>query len=443
MTASKKEGTADSHSLASKESSNSSNPRTGKKPFYYGWVIVVLCLLLITNTYGIRFSFGVFFKSLEQDFDLTRALTSGIFSVYMLLGSVFALVGGWMADRYGPRIVLLIMGGFTFLGLVLSSQVVTLWHLFLSYSLLVGIGTGPTYVVATSIATRWFQKRRGLALAIVTCGVGLGSILLAPVAAYLIENYDWRFSFIIIGLIALVIMIPCSLFFKKPPSEVIVFSETKSQEAIAPNSFEAPKEATEFSLSRALRNRNFWLIGSIWFCYSFCLFTIMTHIVPYAIDSGIAPMQAASILSVLGFASMPVRIVMGIVSDKFGRKLAGLIGAVLMVAAMVLLIQSSSLWMLYIFAVVFGAAYGGLSPSTTAIVGDTFGVRHIGTIIGTLEIGWMLGAAIGPALAGYIFDTTGKYFLAFLVGIVASLIIVVLFLLIKTPTAKIKELSSH
>ncbi len=437
----KKEAANPAGISALSDSTSSSNPRTGKERFYYGWVIVVLCLLLVTNTYGIRFSFGVFFKSLEQDFDLTRALTSGIFSVYMLLGSVFALAGGWMADRYGPRIVLLIMSGLTFLGLVLSSQVTALWHLFLSYSLLVGIGTGPTYVIATSTATRWFQKQRGLALAIVTCGVGLGSILMAPVAAYLIENYQWRFSFIIIGLIALIILIPCSLFFKKPSGEVIVSSETKGTAAVSPNSSEVSKDTTEFSLSHALRSRNFWLIGSIWFCYSFCLFTIMTHIVPYATDSGITPLQAASILSVLGFASMPSRIVMGIVSDRFGRKPAGLIGAGLMVVAMVLLIQSPNPWLLYVFAVIFGVAYGGLTPSTTAIVGDTFGVRHIGTIIGTLEIGWMLGAAIGPALAGYIFDNTSNYFLAFLVGIVLSLIIVVLFLLIKTPAVKTKELS--
>lgn len=417
--------------------------KEGKERFYYGWVIVALCLLLITNTYGIRFSFGVFFKSLEHEFDLTRALTSGIFSVYMLLGSLSAFIGGWMADRYGPRIVCLIMGAFTFLGLALSSQVTALWHLFLSYSLLAAIGTGPTYVVATSTATRWFKERRGLALAIVTCGVGLGSILMAPVAAYLIENYEWRFSFLIIGLIALVIMIPCASFFKKAPSEVMVLSEDKNQETVDPNSLERPKEATGFSLSQAFRARNFWLITSIWFCYSFCLFTVMTHIVPYATDSGIAPLQAASILSVLGFASIPSRILMGIASDRFGRKLAGLVAAVLMVAAMVLLIQASSLWMLYVFAAIFGAAYGGLSPSTTAIVGDTFGVRHIGAIMGTLEIGWVLGAALGPALAGYVFDTTGKYFLAFVFGILVALIIIVLFLLIQTPTTQTKEPSSH
>jgi MFS family permease len=107
-----------------------------------------------------------------------------------------------------------------------------------------------------------------------------------------------------------------------------------------------------------------------------------------------------------------------------------------MVAAMVWLMQPSSLWMLYIFAIAFGIAYGGLSPSTTAMVSDSFGTRHIGSIMGVLEIGWVLGAAAGPVLAGYIFDTTHKYFLAFLFVAIAALILAILIPFIKAPKAK-------
>lgn len=430
----KKEEANSSASLALKDSGSSPEPSTNKKQFYYGWVVLVVCLVLITMTYGIRFSFGVFFKPLEQDFGWTRALTSGIFSVYMILGSLFAILGGWVADRYGARKLFMVMGFFAFLGLALTSQAHELWYILLSYSLLVAIGTGPTYAVTTSIATRWFTKRRGLALAIVTSGVGLGSILMAPVAAYLIENYGWRFSFVVIGLIALIIIIPCSLFFKKAPNDATALSEDKNQRAPDLNSSEGQqKETGGFSLSQALRSRNFGLIASIWFFYSFCLFTVMTHVVPHAIDLGIAPIQAASILSISGFVTIPSRILTGIASDKLGRKPLALISALLMAAALLWLIFSSSLWMLYLFAAVFGAAYGGLSPSSTAIVGDTFGVRNIGVIMGVLEVGWVFGAAIGPALAGYIFDTTGNYFLAFLFGVLAALIIAVLVLFLKAP----------
>jgi MFS family permease len=416
------------------------NKKVGKKQFYYGWVIAVVCMILMANTYGLRFSFGVFFKSLEQDFGWTRALTSGVFSVYMLLGCLFAILGGWIADRYGAKIVFIVMAFFTFLGLSLTSQANSLWNFFLSYSLLVGIGTGPNYVVATSIVTRWFSKKRGVALAVVTSGVGLGSIVMAPLAAYLIENYGWRLSFVILGFIALIIMITCSLFFKKVPSENTALSEDNNH-GVAKPSERQQKEAEAFSLFQALRTRNFWTIVAIWVFYSFCLFTVMTHLVPYATDSGITPMDAASVLGVLGLASVPSRILMGILSDRFGRKPASLIGALLMVAAMVWLIYSSNLWMLYVFAIAFGVAYGGLSPATSAVVGDIFGVRNIGVIFGLLEIGWVVGSAAGPALSGYIFDTTGRYFLAFLIGVFSALAIAGAVLLLKIPARK--ELDNH
>lgn len=419
----------------------STDEKVDKKQFYYGWIIAAACLILMANTYGLRFSFGVFFKSLEQDFGWTRAITSGVFSAYMLLGCLVAIVGGWAADRYGAKIVFIVMALFTFLGLLLTSQANSLLNFFLSYSLLVGIGTGPSYVVATSVVTRWFSKKRGVALAIVTSGMGLGSIVMAPLTAYLIENYGWRLSFIIQGFISLIIMITCSLFFKKVPNETTAYLEHNSHES-ASLSDKQQKKKEAFPLLQTLRTRNFWAIVAIWVFYSFCFFTVMTHLVPYATDSGITPMDAASALGIIGLASVPSRILMGLISDKFGRKPAGLIGALLMAASMVWLIYSSNLWMLHVFAIAFGVAYGGLSPATSAVVGDIFGVRNIGVIFGLLEIGWLIGSAAGPTLAGYIFDTTGEYFLAFLIGIFSALAISGAVMLLKIPPAR-KELPLH
>ena len=416
---------------------------TKKGGFYYGWVVVATCLVFITVTYGIRFSFGVFFTPLEQEFGWTRALTSGVFSVYMLFGSLFAIIGGWIADRYGPKPVFLAMGFFNFLGLALTSQSNTLWHLFLSYSLLVAIGTGPTYAVATSFATRWFARRRGFALSIVSSGVGLGSILIAPVAANLIATYGWRTSYIAIGAMSLVIMAPLSFLFKKAPGTAAVSANERRKESANPRATEETGgDAVEFSALQAIKTRNFRLIFVIWFFYSFCLFMVMTHIVPHAIDLGIGLLQAASLLSVSGLANIPARLLMGVASDRFGRKPTALICASVMLVSMLWLSVATDLWMLYVFAVVFGAAYGGLSPPVTAIVGDTFGVRHIGFIFGLLEVGWVCGAAIGPALAGYIFDVTGRYYLAFLCGAAAALMLVVVLLIMKRPAVRTESKTS-
>ncbi len=412
---------------------NSSNSKKGR--FYYGWVILAVCLFLVTVSYGIRFSFGVFFKSLEQDFGWTRAVTSGVFSVYMLIGSLFAILAGWVADRHGAKAVFLAMSLFAFVGLALTSRATELWHLFLSYSLLVAIGTGATYAVTTSLGTRWFKQRRGLALAIITSGVGLGSILMAPMASFLIGGYGWRDSYTAIGIISVIVMIPCALLLRKAPVEILSSSNLGNQQAGNPGVVVA-KKSEEFSLVQAIKSRNFLILIVIWFFYAFCLFLIMTHIVPHAIDMGIDPVQAASIISVSGFANIPSRITMGLVCDRFGRRQTAIGCALLMALALVWVTRSSSLWMLYVFAAAFGAAYGGLAPPTTAIVGDTFGTKNIGAIFGILEVGWVSGAAVGPAVAGYVFDTTGTYTLAFWMGVGAALIIVILALFLKDTRGK-------
>lgn len=423
-----------------KDSSSSSNSKIGKERFYYGWIVLAACLIITMIGYGIRYSFGVFFKSLEQEFEWTRAMTSGVFSVYMLLGALFAILGGWVADRYGAKIVVILMGIFTGLSLLLTSQANAPWHLFLSFSLLLAIGNGPTWNITMSTASRWFIEKRGLALGIVGSGIGIGTILMAPIATYLIASYEWRIAYLVIGLAAFFIMIPSSLLLKRAPGE----AADEKPEAINLNFPEGQSstETGEFSLFQAAKTGSLWFLVSIWFLYAFTLLMTMTHMVPHAIDLGFTSMQAASILSISSLANIPGRILMGIVSDRFGMKRAAVICALLMAGAMLLLIESSSLWMLYLFAVVFGFAYGGLAPPTTAIVGDTFGLRHIGVILGALGISWGAGGALGPALAGYMFDTTGSYYSAFLLGMAAPLVMVILILSLRIPTAKTRDKQS-
>jgi MFS family permease len=351
----------------------------------------------------------------------------------MILCAIFAFAGGWVADKYGPKKVLLVMGFFAFLGLALTSQVNSLWQLFLSYSLLVAIGTGPMYSIATSEAVRWFIKRRGLALAIVTCGVGLGSIWIAPVAANFIESFGWRLSLVFIGLIAFVIIIPSSFFLRKAPSIDVAYKDKNKENFDISAPDKQRKKSKEFSPRQAMRTMNFWIVIGIWFFHSFCLFTVTTHIVPHAIDMGISPAEAALVLSVFGLVSLPSRILLGTLSDRIGRKSIVLISALLMAASMIWLMWSSSLWMLYVFAAIFGIAYGGLSPTSTAMVSDSFGTRHLAAIMGLLEIGWVLGAAVGPAVAGYIFDITQKYFFAFLLVAIAAVIMAILVPFFKSP----------
>ncbi|MFC1995444.1 nitrate/nitrite transporter [Chloroflexota bacterium] len=213
-------------------------------------------------------------------------------------------------------------------------------------------------------------------------------------------------------------------------------TEGRRLEVTSPDSLEGQNynEPGEYSLLQAAKTRNFWLMVSMLFFTGVCVFAVLVHVVPYAIDLGITSLRAASILSLIGVLVIVGAIVIGRLSDNIGRKQALMFCVLLMAGAMLWFMVSSDLWMLYLFAAVLGFSYGGFPPPFSALMGDSFGTRHIGLIMGVVEIGWAVGGAVGPALAGYLFDITGNYILAFLlVGVIATLLAVVSTIFMRQP----------
>jgi len=400
-----------------------------KDRLFYGWVVVATFFIAGTAIWGIRFSFGVFFKSIESEFDLTRAATSAVFSTLLVTGGACSILGGWAIDRYGPRIVLCLMGLFIGLGLLLTSQTSAAWQLFITYSLLLAIGSGATYVVIMSTVSRWFDKKRGLAVGLAGSGGGLGPLITAPFATYILIKFNWRIAFIIIGLIAWLVVIPISRLLKKSPYEIGALPDGVK---VAPKDIKNNyPQSTGLSLREALGVRSFWIITFIYLFYSCNLSFIITHLVPHVTDVGFSAMEAATVLSLVGGAAIAGRVLMGIASDRIGKKFVAILCALLQSAAVLWLIWAKDFWMLQAFAIVFGFAYGGMSPSMASLISDTFGLGRIGTILGALEIGFGIGSAIGPALGGYIFDVNGSYTMAFLSWAVAMLITALITVLVR------------
>jgi len=374
------------------------SPINFRDKLFYGWVVVIAFFIIGITLYGIHFSFGVFFKSIESEFNLTRAATSAILSANMLLAGVFSFFAGWALDRYGPKVVVLLMGIFTGLSLVLTSQVNALWQIFLTYSLLLAMGTGPLYVVPMSAVSRWFDKKRGLALGLSSLGIGLGTVIMAPFATYLITNFDWHTAYLIIGLIAWLIVIPLSRLLKKDPREIGALPDGVKSCRQEVKSKENSIQLIDSSLWLVFRKRSFWILVSTWFLFASSVFLVFTHLVPHVTDIGFSAGEAAAVLSLIGMGSIPGRLVMGIASDRIGRKSAIIICTLLQSGAMVWLLWARDLWMFYLFALIFGFAHSGLGPSMAALIGDTFGLGKIGAIFGLLEVGFGIGAAIGPAI---------------------------------------------
>ena len=390
-----------------------------KTPFFYGWVVVIVFLISGIAIYGVRFSYGVFFKSLEGEFGLTRAATSSIFSINLMLSGIFAFIMGWALDRYGPKLTLSLMGLFTGLGLITTGFTNSLWQLYITYSLLLAMGIGAVFVVPMSTISRWFDKKRGLTAGIASLGIGLGPLIMAPFATYILVNYSWRIAFIVIGLITLFVVIPISRLLKKSPAEIGALSNGAkvSSNEIQNNHV----KQTSLTLLEAIRTRSFYIILLIYLFFSSNIFFITTHLVPHVTDIGFSAMEAATVLSMVGVAAIVGRVLMGIVSDRIGRRFAVIICALVQSVAVLWIIWAHDFWMLQLFAILFGFAYSGMSPSMAALISDTFGVGRIGTILGVLEIGFGLGSAVGPAIGGYIFDVSGSYSMAFLLWTTAML----------------------
>ncbi len=408
---------------------------------FYGWVVIIASLIVGLASFGMRYSFGVFFKSIESDFELTRTAISSIFSAHMVVASVCSVLGGWALDKYGPRKVTFLMGMFTGLSLLLTSQAGTPWHLYMSYSFLLAFGTGPVFTVVNSTVSRWFVKRRGFALGISGAGSAAGTFVMAPFASYLIATFDWRMAFIILAVVSWCVVASMSALLKKDPGEMGLLPDGVKPEVAELQSEDKGRRIQPIGLSlpEAIRTGNFWFLGFTWLLLSLSVHLILTHIVPHAIDLGIAPIDAAVILSLVGGTSIVGRVAVGRISDTIGRKIPAVTSAIIQAGALIWLIWIQDLWMFYLVAVVIGFSWGGLSSQVTVLISDVFGMRSIGAIMGIIGVGWTVGAAIGPSLGGFVFDVTGSYSTAFIISAANMLLATLLAALTRTKRLNMRN----
>lgn len=399
----------------------------GAKPrFFYGYVIVGAALLIMAIMWGAYNSFGIFFEPVLDYFNGTRTIISGSLSLSWITQGLLGIIMGRLTDRLGPRVVLTISGFLVGLGYLLMWKIGAVWQLYLFYGVIIGSGMGGSWVPIVSTVARWFAKRRSLMTGIVLSGISIGTLIGAPVASRLISTYDWRMSYVIVGGIVLVVVVLAAQFLRRDPTQAkqrpYGENEGEKQEPVS--------ETHSFSLREAVRTRQFWLTSGMFFCFGFCFYTIMTHIVLHAIGLGISSTSAANILATIGGLSIVGRIVLGSAADRFGNRQVFIIGFILMAAALFWLVPAKELWALYLFVVVFGFAIGGCATSESPLVAGLFGLSSHGLILGVINLlGFIFGAAVGPFIGGYVFDTTSSYQLAFIVCgamSVAGLILTVL-----------------
>jgi MFS family permease len=368
-------------------------------PIYYGYVVLAACFFIMTFVYGAQYSFGVFFKPMLNEFGWTRASTSGPFSLSMILGGLLSIISGRLSDRFGPRIVVTVGGIILGSGYLLMSRISNLWQLYLFYGIIVAVGSSAMYAPLVAMLARWFFKRRGLMAGIGISGIGFGIGVVPMIANQLIISFNWRTSLLIVGAASLVLIVLLAQLLRAEP-ETNLLDDNKDKEA------ETPIHAKGLSFRESAKTRQFWMIFIAWILYGFFFQVGVVHIVPYATDLGMSVLAAATILMIIGLIGTLSRICLGFAGDRFNNKTTLLISFILLAVAFIGVSASGTVRMLYVFAVLYGT-FSGVGILLAPITAEYFGLK--------------------ATLAGYIFDTTGSYQLAFIscgiLGIAASIII--------------------
>ncbi len=402
-----------------------------KHPYiYYGWIIVAAGIVSYALGYGSRYSFSVIFPSLLEEFQWPRDMTAGIFSIHFLAYGLAAPIAGGLVDRIGPRKTMALGTILLSLGLVLSGLGNEPWHFYLSFGVTTGIGLSLTGAVPfTTVLRNWFERRRGLAFSILFFGVG-GSFISYPGIAFLIDNLDWRNTFLIEAAIVIGCMLPLIIFIVRyHPRDKGLFVDGTSRDKGPDRDREAEvpliKDQTwisiDWTLSKAVKTRPFWMLSLSTFClWGITQHIVVTHHIAFAMDMGYSRIYASSVLSLFGIL-FSLGCLISLISDRIGRESTLTIGAVFIISGILMLMfikDNTQPWMLYYYAAAVGFGIGMTTPPIAAATTDIFQGPKAGAIIGFVWFSFAVGGSIGPWLGGWVFELTKSYKSAFIIAIV-------------------------
>ena len=374
------------------------------RPSARRWLIVA-GLFLVTCGMAIPLAaFGVFLPIVVEAFGWSRGAVSTALSINLLVGGLAGFGIGALADRFGPRIMLVLTVALAGSAFALIASVGTLWELYLFIGVLGGVGTSSFYLLSATTIARWFADRRGLALSLVLVGFNLGYVTAGPLAALLITLMGWRAAYAVLGGGAGLLAMVGAVSVRLPHGSEIAAG--RSDRA-------APPTPGGLTLREALTDPRQWSLNASWLLQGGLVFMVTVHIVPYARDRGASLAGASLVLTAYGVGALGGRLVSGLASDRLGTLTTVRAGFLAMTLAMIVLVWLPSPTVMLAAMTLFGAGFAAADTMVAKVIPDVFGLRAIGAIMGVLNLGWRAGAALGPAVAGFLFDLTGSYAVPF------------------------------
>ena len=393
----------------------SKTPRT----IYYGWTVAAACVFIAMAGSGAYNGFGVFIIPMSEEFGWSRSAISLAASVGAIVGGLSQPVFGRVFDRVGGRRLILVglaAFGVSNVLLMFTNNIV---YLVLVFGVLVALaGSAGTFNTAVALVSKWFERRRATAIAMVSAGGSLSGLVFVPFVAYAIPLVGWRNTWLILGLIVLVLAVPVAfLVLKDNPADVGQMpdgNDEDTQRLMAASRSRAPLD-TGYWLN-ALRSVPFWQISGGYFVCGVTTSMISTHFVPYAIEEGFSPAAGAMAFGALSGLNIIGVMGAGMLGDRLGRK--NILAAVYATRAVsfLVLLTVPGLWGLFGFAVISGFSWYGTVPLTMSLTAEVYGIRHIGTLSGITYLAHAIGGALAVQFAGIMKDVTGDYIVPFGAG---------------------------
>ena len=400
------------------------------------WIYLFLGLLGSTTCGMLLYAWSVFIKPLNAEFGWSRSEIALAFAIACLIFGLMTFPAGRLSDKYGPRLVVVTGGIILCIGFILSGFITSKLQLYITYGVIAGFGGGLIYLPPIATAPKWWPDRRALATGFAVVGLGLGSFIMGPLATKIINSpdYGWRYVFWYCGAAMGIMAVVAGLPLKYPPKG------WKPAGWNPPPPAAGKKASRDFTHEESIRTPQFWLLYLSYFAGSFAGLMVIGHIAATGIDRGLTPMQAAGAVSALAFANAATRIITGLVVDKIGVKAVFVVWFALQTAAMLLLYPAaSSHWALWLCAALIGWNYGGMFTLFPAACLAYFGPTAQGSNYGLLFTAWGFAGFAGPWVGGYLKDTTGTYYMPFIIGAIVVAVSVIISATLKAPATKDQE----
>ncbi len=405
-----------------------------KRPiFFYGWIIVVISFISLSFVWGARSSFSVFYLAILKEFGWSRASTALIFSLFIFTYGLISPLSGWLIDQFGPRKIISVGAIVLALGAFACSQANKVWHLYAFWGFIGAVGVSLSGLVPhAAVVTRWFLRRRGTALGIISSGLGSGSLLVI-IVQYLINIVGWRFTYNLMGAMIIGVILPLAALFQRseakdkgllPDGDAAgaIDSITISKSDTSVLVIDKEWISKEWTLVGAMRSYRLWaLFSCFFFFHGVAVAFLLAHQVAYVVDVGYSPIFAASIFSLYGI-TQTIGQAFGFINDRIGWERGYSLSCILSligIFCIFLIKDTTNPWLLYAYGIFVGIGSGLMIPAVTGAATDLFQGRHFGAIYGFITFGFGVGGAISSWLGGYLFDRFGNYKLNFAISMLS------------------------